>query len=133
MQDWHLSKSDLKRYPHFDKYLRPVEIEAIVKDPDRVRANPFFPFLRYNKSWQPFRSGNGPPKRKERPIRYASRRDAYIFGYYRHLLAGPYEQALNELEISDCVIAYRKIPVDAERDRGKCNIHFAKDVFDSVT
>ncbi len=76
MGDWYPSERKLKRYPHFDKFLPPEEIVAIVKNPERVRTNAFFPFLRYIKSWQPFRSGDAPHKKKERPIRYASRRDA---------------------------------------------------------
>ena len=132
MQAWHPSKGDLKRYPHFDNFLPTSEIEAIVKDSERVRTNAFFPFLRYTKSWQPFRSGDVPRKRKERPIRYASRRDAYIFSYYRHLLSEKYDVALDVLGISDNVIAYRKIAVDLEIQRGKCNIDFAKDAFDAV-
>lgn len=132
MTEWHPSKRDLKRYPHFDKFLPPTEIEAIVKDPKRVRSNAFFPFIQYIKSWQPFRSGNAPRKKKERPIRYASRRDACIFAYYRHVLSERYEALLSDLKISNCVIAYRKIPVGGDGGRGKCNIHFAKDAFDSV-
>jgi hypothetical protein len=45
MQDW---KPDLKRYPHFDQVLSLKEIDAIVKDPKRVAANAFFPFIRYS-------------------------------------------------------------------------------------
>ena len=127
------SASDLKRYPHFDKYLPLSEIKAIVEDPERVRTNAFYPFLRYVKSWQPFRSEDASHKLKERPIRYASRRDAYILSYYRRLLSEKYETALDTLGVSDCVIAYRKISVDGEGQRGKCNIHFAKDAFDAVS
>lgn len=133
MKDWYPSKRDLKRYPHFDNFLPPSEIEAIVKNPERVRTNAFFPFLRYIKSWQPFRAEDVPHKKKERPIRYASRRDACIFAYYRHLLSKKYEKALRALGISNCVIGYRKISVEGEGQRGKCNIHFAKDAFDAVS
>ena len=133
MRDRYPSTSDLKRYPHFDKYLPPSEIEAIVKDPERVRTNAFYPFLLYNKKWQPFRSEDPLAKSKVRPIRYASRRDAYILSYYRRLISEKYETALATLGISECVIAYRKISVDGEEQRGKCNIHFAKDAFDAVS
>jgi hypothetical protein len=132
MGDWYPSERELKRYPHFDKFLPPDEIVAIVKNPERVRTNAFYPFLRYIKSWQPFRSNDVPHKKKERPIRYASRRDAYIFAYYRYLLSERYEALLKDLDLSECVIAYRKIPVQGEGGRGKCNIHFAKDAFDSL-
>ena len=116
--DWQLKPSDLKRYPHFDKYLPAEEAVAIATDPERVAANPFFPFLRYIKMWKPYRPTDKPAK--ERPIRYASRRDAYIFARYRHLLAQGYETELRRLAIQDCPIAYRKIPVSRDSHRGKC-------------
>ena len=81
MEEWYPSTRDLKRYPHFDKFLPPTEIEAIVKTPERVRTNAFYPFIHYIKSWQPFCSEGATHKKKERPIRYASRRDACIFSY----------------------------------------------------
>lgn len=136
MSNWKLKASDFKRYPHFDQVLKPAEIEAIVADPARVAQNSFFPFLRYSKTWQPFRhdpkSGKPRPKAKERPIRYAARRDAYIFAYYRHLLAQPYEAELEKLGISHCPVAYRRIPTAADPSRGKCNIHFAREAFDRI-
>lgn len=127
---WQLKPGDLKRYPHFDKYLPPEEAEAIATDPQRVARNPFFPFLRYIEAWRPYRP-NGKPT-KERPIRYASRRDAYIFARYRHLLAEKYEAELERLGIQECPIAYRKVPVTGTTGPGKCNINFAKDAFDHI-
>jgi hypothetical protein len=136
LTDWQLKKSDLKRYPHFDQVLKPAEIVALVTHPDRVAKNAFFPLLRYTKKWQPFRddksSGKPKPKPKDRPIRYAARRDAYIFAYYRHLLSGPYEAELSRLGISHCPVAYRRILTDGDGRRGKCNIQFAREAFDRV-
>lgn len=134
MTDWQLKKSDLKRYPHFDQVLKPAEIIALVTSPDRVAKNGFFPLLRYTKRWQPFRgdNGDGKPKPKDRPIRYAARRDAYIFAYYRHLLSGPYEAELARLGISHCPIAYRRILTHGDSRRGKCNIQFAREAFDRI-
>jgi hypothetical protein len=128
--DWQLLPRDLKRYPHFDKNLSLAEAQAIATDPRRVATNPFFPFLRYIKSWRPYRPTG--KLRKERPIRYASRRDAYIFARYRHLLALGYEAELERLGIQDCPIAYRKIPISGNGGPGKCNIDFAKDAFDRI-
>ena len=69
---------------------------------------------------------------KKRPIRYAARRDSYIFSYYRSLLAEKYEIQLQEAGLSECVTAYRKIPVSASSTSGKCNIHFAQESFDEI-
>jgi len=121
MNEW---KPNLKRYPHFDKYLPEEEILRIVSDPQRVAANSFFPFILYDQITERFgRTSKG------RPIRYAARRDAYIFSYYRHVLSALYEEKLQKLGISDHPIAYRKIPVQASSNIGKCNIHFAKESF----
>ena len=130
MVEWQLTSDDLKHYPHFDRPLRIKEAEGIACDPARVTANAFFPFLSYEQVWQPFRPNN--KSKKIRPIRYAARRDAYIFSRYRHILSEKYESALATLEIEGCPIAYRKIPIGKDSTRGKCNIHFAHDAFNAV-
>lgn len=136
MTDWQLKNSDLKRYPHFDQVLKPDEIVALVTNPVRVAQNSFFPLLRYTKRWQPFRhgkdSGKPRPKPKDRPIRYAARRDAYIFAYYRHLLSAPYEAALERLGIGHCPVAYRRIPTETDGRRGKCNIQFSREAIQRI-
>ena len=114
----------LKFYPHFDKYLPEDEIIHLIYDPERVAKNAFFPFILYNKVIDRF----GRTK-KFRPIRYAARRDAYIFAYYRHILSQLYEDKLVELGISEHPIAYRKIAIQPSSSVGKCSIHFAKEDF----
>ena len=68
---------------------------------------------------------------KERPIRYAARRDAYIFSYYRHLLSQEYEAELNSLGLATSILAYRRIPL-SDGKGGKCNIHFAHEAISKV-
>jgi hypothetical protein len=123
---------DLKNYPHFDRLISPEKLLEIVTDPEKVRINAFFPFLQYSKKYQPFRRKSKKPNVKQRLIRYASRRDAAIFSYYRFLLSQPYEARLATLGIHDVPIAYRKIPVDSSSAKGKCNIEFASDLFSEV-
>ncbi len=110
---------------------------SIVTNPLRVAQNSFYPLLQYEKKWQPFRhdlkkTGKERPPPKTRNIRYAARRDAYIFSYYRYLLTKPYERELEKLKISHCPVAYRHIPVSVGKRSGKCNIHFAKEAFDRI-
>ena len=115
----------LKLYPHFDSSISKADILSLVTDPMAAAANKFYPLLLYTQSWQPFRSApGGKPKKKERPIRYASRRDAYIFAYYRHLLVGPYEKLLKETDLSGSVITYRRLR--KEDGSGKSNVEFAQ-------
>lgn len=63
---------------------------------------------------------------KIRPISYASHMDSLIFGFYSFALTKQYERYLGVRGYSDCVLAYR-----SNMD-GKCNIQFAKEVFDEV-
>ncbi len=130
--NWAPGLDDLKHYPHFDAPLKLSEIRSIVNDPNRVAQNAFFPLIEYEKKWQPFRNPKNAkkPQAKTRKIRYAARRDAYIYAKYRRILSPLYEKKLNSLNISDVSIAYRKIA--SPSGKGKCNIDFAKDVFDFV-
>ncbi|CAN5902567.1 reverse transcriptase/maturase family protein [soil metagenome] len=128
VDDWQIA---LKWYPHFDAIITRKNAEKLVADPKAVAQNSFYPFLRYTQIWQPYRSkAVGKPEKKKRPIRFASRRDAYILSYYRHALSARYEEVLHAEGLSDVVIAYRKLKSDS--GRGKSNIEFAKDAFDRI-
>jgi hypothetical protein len=81
--------------------------------------------------WTKFAETNGLPDKKDRPIRYASRRDSYIFSHYRSILYPLYEKELQKLGISECAIAYRRIP-QKNKKSGKCNIHFAYEAFKKI-
>jgi len=63
---------------------------------------------------------------KVRPISYASHVDSLILGYYSYALTRQYESYIAEHGFSECVLAYRS------NLGGKCNIQFAKEVFDEV-
>lgn len=87
--------------------------------------------MRFEEKWQPFRDKQGgKPDKKIRQLRFASRRDAYIYSFYRHILREPYEAALTARGLDDNVIAYRKL-VTAE-GKGKSNIDFALDAFNVI-
>ncbi len=128
MSDWDLHVSKLKRYPHFDSWISSEDAIQLATDPQRVSTHTFYPFMRYVQGWTRFAGKSEKGKRKDRPIRYAARADAYIFAYYRHVLSERYEVQLKNECLADNVLAYRKIPNDSGLG-GKCNIHFAKDAF----
>jgi hypothetical protein len=134
MDEWKPKRRDQKQYPHFDAPLRLQELARIANDPEAVATNTFLPFIKYEKRHQPFRtpekSARKPPKIRE--IRYASHRDSAIYSRYRFGLAPLYEAELERLRISDCVLAYRHIPVRPGSSVGKCNIHHAKEAFDHI-
>ena len=128
MIDW---SPKLKHYPHFDKPIRPNDIAKLVRDSNAVARNSFYPFMRFEEKWQPFRDKKaGKPDKKIRQLRFASRRDAYIYSFYRHLLREPYEAALSSRGLHDNVIAYRKLATP--EGKGKSNIDFALEAFNVI-
>lgn len=120
--------------PHLDSPLTKRKANELASDPNTVAKHPFYPFLRRDQHWTKFvKKGAKRTKEQEktRPILYAARRDSYIFGYYRTLLNGPYEQELELRGLKESVLAYRRITTQKGRG-GKCNIHFAKEAFDQI-
>jgi len=120
--------------PHLDAPLTKSEAENLVSNPDKVSSHPFFPFLQRNQHWTKYAPKNeieDKIKKKTRPIRYASRRDASIFAHYRKILLPFYEREIHRLGISECVLAYRRI-LQANGKGGKCNIHFAEQAFQEI-
>ena len=96
MIGWELDSEDLKHYPHFDAELGLEKARKLVLNADLVAKNSFYPFIKYEKGWQPFRTKEPRPEKKVRPIRYAARKDAYILSYYRSILSEAYERKLLE-------------------------------------
>ena len=130
--DEQITRNDLKHYRHFDAPISLSKVRELVENPERVAEHKFFPLLRYDDEWVPYRSKEPRTKeKKSRPIRYGARGDTYIFKYYRGMLSKLYEAELDRLGISQCPIAYRKIP-KKNGFGGKCNIDFAKDAFDQI-
>lgn len=70
---------------------------------------------------------------KERPLHYASHMDSLVFGYYADKIKEGYESLLRKEPLQDqAVIAYRKIETFDGSQKGKSNIHFAKECFDEI-
>ena len=118
MESWRLKERDLKRYPHFDPIILETDAEALATNSAEVARHRFYPFIRYFQRWNRFAEKGEAGKPKERQIRYAARRDAYIYSYYRYLLSQPYEAELARLGLTDAIIAYRRI---AAEDGGQEN------------
>lgn len=124
-----------KQYPHFDKPICASKINAFLANSKNVANHQFLPFICYERTQRVFRKNNHKDntetsKKKTRPIRYASHKDALIFTHYRQILAPKYEAELKRNAITDCPIAYRQLK--KPNGHGKCNIDFAKDAFDEI-
>ncbi len=123
---WTPRDKDLKHYPHFDAPLTRAKVVEIANDPKAVAINAFFPLIKFDRSWQPYRGLGG--DKKVRTLRYAARKDAAIFACYRVQLSESYEKRLVTSGLSPHVVGYRRIKDTAGRG-GKSNIHFARDAF----
>ncbi len=142
-----------KVYLHFTTQIEQKDkklVEMLVTNPKKVAKHAFFPLLyrpitqrRYKKvinnegkeirSHKETKDGITKSTKKIRPILYATHIDAHIYSYYTELLQRKYETLLaTQPQLSDCVLAYRRIPVNDGTDRNKNNIDFAKETFDYI-
>lgn len=55
---------------------------------------------------------------------FACHTDSHVYAYYNELLSSKYEEKLHESSFSESILAFRKL--------GRCNIHFAKQAFDTI-
>lgn len=120
-----------KNYPHFDGHLSDRAINTLVTDQACVARNPFFPFIVFEKKFNRF--GTTLPRKdreKLRKLRYAARKDAYIYEYYRGILSQLYEKELVNRNLSNVVIAYRKLKT--ADGRGMCSVDFAQQAFTEI-
>jgi len=138
-KDWFRPKS----YPHIGLPLSFKDrdwVSKYVKNPEKIASHAFLPFIYRRIDKRKFRKeiseiGERSEKRhkesKTRHIYYASHLDSQIYSYYAELLKKEYEKKLGLLGLKDSITAYRRIPIKSE-DRNKCNIDFAKEVFDFI-
>ncbi len=136
----------LKRYPHVGLQLEPKDrawIEPYVKNKDAIATHAFYPFIHRKLKVRKFRkeichdgtrSVLRKPATKERDIYFSNHIDSNVFSYYSELLSTAYEKTIKELDITNCITAYRKIKLYPEKDksRNKCNVDFANDVFQFI-
>lgn len=137
------SKKYLKKgYTHFDNRFwfpeRKDEIKNILKSGLRQYNKKhkrdewwaFSPFLKILLKTPRYKyqqsEGHYDLETKIRPICFASHIDGLIFGFYAYALTKKYEAYIEQEGFNDCSLAYR-----SNLD-GKCNIQFAKEVFDEV-
>ena len=126
----------LKTYPHFDPYFNfPSEkykLKNLVKDNSGklVAEHSFLPLVkiliktpryRYQENENTYNL-----ETKIRPISFASHFDNYLYGFYSFAINEIYQKYIRDKGFDKCVLAYRN---DLN---GKCNIQFAKEVFDII-
>lgn len=114
----------VRAYPHFDRPIGPRRAVPFVERPENVIHHAFLPFIEYDIITPRYSKTTGTVTDKSRVVSYAAHLDSQIYAYYAHVLAELYERRIAGTAIGDAVIAYRRL--------GRCNIDFAKEVFDYV-
>lgn len=127
---------ELKTYPQLDPYFNfnknSSHIKKLVSDPtmQSIAKHSFLPFIKILTKTPRFRFQENEKmfglETKIRPIAFASHFDTYIYSFYSFALTERYQNYIRHKGFSECVLAYR-----SDLD-GKCNIQFAKEVFDIV-
>ena len=126
----------IKKYPQLDPFFNFQsecgQIKKLVSDSNlkAIANHPFLPFVKILTKTPRFRYQETEKQyaldTKIRPIAFASHFDTYIYGFYAFALNEKYQEYIKSQKFDDCVLAYR---TDLE---GKCNIQFAKEVFNIV-
>lgn len=120
----------IKNYPHIDAKKNFKYYIDKIQNPEFIKKHGFFPFIHkeniINKviTNESGKCTQGEPKK--RGIKYSSHIDRYIYQYYSYLLNEKYNQVVIREKCNECVIAYRN------NLKGKCNINFAKEVFEFI-
>lgn len=137
-------------YPHLSNdipFSKKKEVKSYIENSENIRKHTFLPLISKNiiqrrfklndrglRSHRVFKKGIWQSTKKVRVIEYPCHIDSHIYSYYsKNIIQPKYEELLRQnVKIDNSVIAYRKIPVEPGSDRNKCNIHFAKEVFDEI-
>lgn len=131
-----INEFHLKTYPQLDPYFnffeRSDEIKDLVSDTtlESVVKHPFIPFVKILVKTPRYRyqenEGFYSLDTKIRPISFASHLDTYLYAFYSFAITEIYQEYILSKKFSECILAYR---TDLQ---GKCNIQFAKDVFNEI-
>jgi len=117
-----------RNYLHFDLPIKIRNAEVIATSPGKVKRHSFYPFIAYDIVSKKIQKCDLKEtlqfKHKLRPVSYAAHVDSHIYTYYAYLLNIAYEKQLTKLNISENVLAFRKL--------GKSNIEFANDAFNEI-
>lgn len=149
-------RNKFRNYLHFDKKISDQKVFEYVVDKEKISVHSFFPMISYKLNDEKICRKNKKRirtvtlkgkinkkktkiskldfKEKERLINFPSHIDGNIYAYYSYLLSLKYEDFLNNNDLSNNIIAFRKVYYkDASLKKiSMCNIHFAKQVFDCI-
>ena len=144
IEDWF----KVKKYPHIGLPITIKDYQWVkdyVEDEDRIRVHSFMPLIHKTIIRRKYRAESsalpknpsGKRRRKKgkpkvRHIFFSSHLDSLIFSKYNEKLATAYKDYISDKAFSECVVAYRKIPIYEGSKKNKCNIDFAKAAFEFI-
>lgn len=128
-------KQQKRRYLHFDEKIAfPTRVQFFRTYLSNAKINvpkhSFYPFVKSDIITPRIKVEKQDGKKrivyrnKVRPIAYASHFDSFLYSWYSTLLTNLYIKKIPDWGIEDCVLAYLK--------KNRCNIDFAKEVFDYI-
>lgn len=124
-----------RNYLHFDKKISEKKAYSLVCNASKVASWNFFPFLSVPvTSRKIYRDEKDSLQKKDkiRKIMYAGHMDSNIYAYYASKLQKLYEKRISDCTLHTNILAFRKISKNNSEESGKCNIDFAKDIFDDI-
>ena len=131
--DWFKVRS----YLHFDLPIgrsKKDYIKSLVESPGSVSKHSFYPFITHKAvKYKTITKDTGRKaldKSGRRPLSRAAHKDAHIYSYYAKKLGVLYEDQLKKENISENVLAFRKLT--NSQGQSKCNIHLADDAFEKI-
>lgn len=118
-----------KYYTHLDVKKHHKDYQQRVQNINWVSRYGFYPFIHFKMDCSKYtfiENGKKDIKPKERDIYYAAHIDRFIYEYYGNRLNNRYNEYMKSNGISRVSTAYRNCTP------GKCNIDFAKEVFEYI-
>lgn len=118
-----------KFYTHLDVKKHHTNYQVRVQNIRWVSRHGFYPFIHFQLNYDKYTNdANGEKyiKEKTRDIYYAAHIDRFIYEYYGNRLNNKYNKYMKANGISRVSTAYRNCTP------GKCNIDFAKEVFEFI-
>lgn len=118
-----------KFYTHFDVKKYHTDYQQRVQNIHWVAKHGFYPFIHFQMNCNKYTNdsnGHKYIKEKNRDIYYAAHIDRFIYEYYGNRLNNRYNEYMKLNGISRASTAYRNCTP------GKCNIDFAKEVFEFI-
>lgn len=118
-----------KFYTHLDRKKYHTDYQQRVQNINWVSRHGFYPFIHFQMDCSKYTNdseGNKYIKEKNRDIYYAAHIDRFIYEYYGNRLNDKYNNYMKMKGINRVSTAYRNCTP------GKCNIDFAKEVFEYI-